>query len=133
MLQQSGGGIPFENIKEVLDPESLREISREIEAVHVSEAVRRYLVDLVHSTRDSEKIENGASPRASKALYLGGKAWAAMHGRDYVIPDDIQALAVPVLAHRVTIKSRLKHSGVTAESVIRELLAETPVILEPKE
>ena len=108
MLSQSGSGIPFASIREVLTAEDLHQIREEIEQIHVSESVRQYLVELVHRTRSSEKIEIGASPRASKALYQGSRAWAAMHGRDYVIPDDVQALAVPVLAHRVTPKSRVE-------------------------
>jgi len=130
MLRQSGSGIPFASVKEVLNKEELEAIREEIERVYVSDDVRRYLVELVHRTRNTEKIENGASPRASKALYQGSRAWAAMQGRDYVIPDDVQALAVPVLAHRITLKSRMKHSGMAAEAVIREILAETPVIFE---
>jgi MoxR-like ATPase len=77
---------------------------KEIRAVRMAKPVADYLIDLVRRTRENTLIRLGASPRASRALFKAAKAWGAMQGRDYVTPDDVQELAVPVLAHRLILK-----------------------------
>ncbi|MDO4330581.1 MAG: MoxR family ATPase [Lachnospiraceae bacterium] len=127
MLEQLGNSIPFASIHPVLSPDELTAVFQEIEQVHVSPAVRQYIVHLVHATRNHPRLETGASPRASKALFQGGRAWAAMEGRDFVTPDDIKAIAIPVLGHRVTLNSQARFSGVSAETIIAQILDTVPV------
>ena len=127
MLERLGNTIPYEEIHSVLSPEALAEVFAEIDRVHVSTAVRRYIVNLVHATRNHPLLETGASPRASKALFQGGKSWAAMEGRNFVTPDDIKAIAVPVLSHRITLKSQARFSGTSSDSIIENILASTEI------
>ena len=86
-----------------------------------------YIVRLVHATRSHPDVYLGASPRGSLALYRSGQAFAALMGRDYVIPDDIKRLAEPALAHRVIIKTSSSIHDIQQGSVIRELLESVPV------
>ncbi len=104
---------------------------REIEGVHISPAVRDYIVALVRATREHDKVRLGSSPRGVVALTCAARARAAMDGRDYVLPDDIKALAVPVLAHRLILRSQssVQLSG-SAEAVMEHLLSKVPVPLE---
>jgi len=89
--------------------------------------VSEYIVRLVHATRTHPDVYLGASPRGSIALYRAGQARAALLGRDYVIPDDVKALAGPALAHRLIIKTSSSIREVDAETVVRELLETVPV------
>ena len=99
----------------------------EIKQVFVSDAVKQYIVDLVHATRDCSQLENGASPRASICLYQGGKSLAAMAGRDYVVPEDVSGIFVPVLAHRVRLSRASAHAGKTAEGILGSVLSSVSV------
>ena len=98
-----------------------------IKEVYVDQAVAEYIVRLVHATREHPDVYLGASPRGSIALYRAGQALAGLLGRDYVIPDDIKALAEPALAHRLIIKTSSSIHDVQAGQVIRELLESTPI------
>jgi len=79
----------------------IRALAAAVHGVHVATQIRQYVIDLVNATRHSPELRLGASPRAALHLFRAGKAWAALDGRDFVIPDDVQALAGPVLAHRL--------------------------------
>ena len=83
-------------------------------------------------TRGHEKIKLGASPRASLGLYLASQAKAAIQGRNYVIPDDVKSLAVPVLAHRFIVKTEARMKGQTSEDIMKEILSAVPVPAESK-
>lgn len=122
MLVRLGSSIPFDRVSPVLSPEILLDIFKELENVHVEDKVREYMVSLVHATRNHSQIETGASPRASKALFSGSRAWAAMNGRDFVTPDDVKAIAIPVLSHRITLRSQARFSHTAPEQVIQEIL-----------
>jgi MoxR-like ATPase len=111
----------------VLDAHRLGALQALLEEVHVSEAVTDYIVSVVAATRTSRDLEVGASPRASLALLKLGRSLAALSGRDYVLPDDIKAVAGPVLGHRVMLRSELWARQVKAEEVIARLLEEVPV------
>jgi MoxR-like ATPase len=95
----------------------------------VVESIRRYILNLVHSTRNHPSLSLGASPRGSLALFRTAQARAALQSRDYVIPDDIKAVAVACLAHRMMINPENALSGETTEDVIRELLKKVEVPL----
>jgi len=100
---------------------------QEIRNVLVSEAVADYLVAVVSATRSDPSVRMGASPRASRALFRAAKAWAAMQGRNFVTPDDIQTLAIPVLAHRLLLTNEARISGITANTVIESIISTLPV------
>ena len=113
-------------LRPVLDAGGLTELQRVLEDVHVSEALGRYLVDIVAATRSSSRVQVGASPRGSLALLKLGRARAAAAGRDFVTPDDIKVLAAPALAHRLVLKTELWVRGVRPEDVVDELLSAVP-------
>ena len=127
MLSELGNTVPLDRVATVMDDEMFRRVFREIDGVHVSDAVQRYIVAVVQATRADQRAAAGASPRASKALYQGGKAWAAMQGRDFVTPDDVKEMAVPVLNHRILLKPQSRFGGITPERIIAEILGKTPV------
>ena len=101
--------------------------------VAVSDAVNRYIVALVQATRTCPQIKFGASPRASRTLYQGGKTWAAMHGRSFVTPDDIQDIFLPVMNHRITLTSDARLKKKTPEDVLTGLLESIEVPPHKKE
>ena len=118
---------PIETLEAVIAVEELRAVMEEIKTVYVSKPVKRYLVDLVNRTRQSPDVYLGASPRGSLALFRTGQAVAALAGRDFVLPDDIKSLAVPVLAHRVIVGPAARLRELSAEKIVEEILENLPV------
>jgi MoxR-like ATPase len=118
---------PLDDLEEVLSVEELRQLQTAVREVYVDSAVSDYIVRLVNATRNHPDVYLGASPRGSLALYRAGQAFAALLGRDYVIPDDIKRLAEPALAHRLIIKTSSSIHDVQAGQVVRELLESVPV------
>ena len=110
----------------LIDRDALLDMQRACEAVYVSEPVGLYMVDIVAATRDSQSVQVGASPRGSLALLKLSRCRAALDGRDYVTPDDVKSIAVPALAHRLTLRPELWVQRVSAEDVVRERLATVP-------
>jgi MoxR-like ATPase len=113
-------------LQPVIDRETLLEMQHAVEEVHVADSIRLYCVDLVAATRESHSSAVGASPRGSLALLKLGRCKAALAGRDYVLPDDIKSIAVPALAHRLVLRPELWVQRVSAEDVVREVLAAVP-------
>jgi MoxR-like ATPase len=113
-------------LEPVVDGPTLLAMQRAIEDVHVSESIRLYIVDLVRATRDSSRAQVGASPRGSLALYTLARAKAALAGRDFVTPDDVKRIAVPALAHRLTLPPELWVQRVRPEEVIGDVLRTVP-------
>ncbi|MBP3919132.1 MAG: MoxR family ATPase [Clostridia bacterium] len=115
---------PLINLQPVCTEEMLLDAQRSVREIYLSDAVKDYIIRIAGATRESDRLRLGVSPRASLALAHASQAWAAMHGRDHVLPDDIKALAVPVLAHRVVSRSqnavRLAQS---TENVIEYILS----------
>jgi MoxR-like ATPase len=107
--------------------ERLLAARKEISAVRVEPALFRYIVTLVTRTRSSAAVSLGASPRAAISLMLFSKAIAATEGRDYLIPDDIKAAALPVLRHRLILKPEADLEGMTADQVVREIVRSVEV------
>ena len=124
-------GAKAETVETVVTMDEVRAARAEIENVHISSAVADYMVRLIRATREQEKIKLGVSPRGVVAMTRASRAWAAMHGRDHVLPDDVKALAVPVLSHRIITRtnSSLQMSQ-SCESLIEYLLTKVPVVLE---
>lgn len=114
-------------ITQLSNPEQVLEMQAAVEEVYVEEDVERYMVELVGRTRDHPRVEVGASPRGSLALLKLSRARAALRGRDFVLPDDAKAVAVDALAHRLVLKPDPLIRGVRPETVVEEVLDETPV------
>ena len=127
MLFSLGNEIPFDSLSTVTTPEELIMAQKELSQVHVSTAVADYIVALVSSTRSNPMVRMGASPRASRALFRASKAWTAMSGRNFVTPDDVQALAQPVLAHRLLLSNEARLSGNSAQDILAQILSQLPV------
>jgi len=106
----------------VVDTAGVLELQRAVEQVHVSPSVGRYIVDIVAATRESPSTAVGASPRGSLALLKLSRCRAALQGRDFVTPDDVKAVAVPALAHRLMLKPELWVQRLSADDVVREVL-----------
>jgi MoxR-like ATPase len=118
---------PIDDIEEVVTGNELRAMQEGVREIYVDPQVSEYIVRLVTATRNHPDIYLGASPRGSLALYRAGQAYAALSGRDYVIPDDVKALAVPALAHRTIVKTAATVRDVDSTLIIRELLDSVPV------
>ena len=118
---------PLTQIEQVVGVEALTAAQERLKDVYVDPLVKRYIVDMIAQTRRHADIYLGASPRGSLALYRTGQARAAMLGRDYVLPDDIKALATPTLAHRLIVSPSARLRDVTGETVMREILSALPV------
>jgi MoxR-like ATPase len=110
----------------IIDGHGLRSLQAAVEAVHVGAAVGRYMVALATATRASSEVEVGASPRGSLALLRLSRARAALEGRDFVVPDDVKAVAVPALAHRLVLRPELWVRRVDAGDVVARVLGEVP-------
>jgi MoxR-like ATPase len=127
ILDEQKRAHPLDEIEVVLAVEELRDLQTAVKEIYVDSTVSDYIVRLVNGTRSHPDVYLGASPRGSLALYRAGQAMAALLGRDYVIPDDIKALAEPALAHRLIIKTSSTIHDVQPGLVVRELLDTTPV------
>ena len=118
---------PIDELGQVLDLDELRDMQSGIKEVYVDQAVAEYIVRLVTATREHPDVYLGASPRGSLNLYRAGQAFAALAGRDYVIPDDVKQLAVAVLAHRLIVKSQASLREVDPDQIVSEILTAVPV------
>lgn len=109
-------------VEAVIDAETLRAMQAGVERVHVDPDIARYCVDIATATRHDSSVQVGASPRGSQALLLVARSLAVLAGRDYVTPDDVKRVAVPVLAHRISLTAQAWANGVQAESVVTSVL-----------
>ncbi len=117
-------------IDAVIDAAELSEMQALVNQVLVDDAVRMYIVDIIQSSRTNQSLTLGASPRAGLALYKTSQARAALNGRDFVTPDDVKELALPVLSHRLIVASNARLRGRTAGQIVREILAGVSVPIE---
>jgi MoxR-like ATPase len=127
MLERFRVKDPLINLKAVASPEQITELQGARKKIRVSFPVREYIADIVRATRKSEDLRFGASPRGSLGLMRTGQALAALRGRDFVLPDDIKHLTVPVLAHRLILTDETRLRGATAEQFLEEILKQIPV------
>ncbi|MBM7606599.1 MoxR family ATPase [Metabacillus litoralis] len=118
---------PIHKIESVISKEELAELQDEIQTVYVDETIKNYIIDITSKTRKHPSVYLGASPRASIALMKAAQAYAFILGRDYIIPDDIQYLAVYTLAHRIILRSEAKFEGKSSEDIIGEIISRTSV------
>ncbi len=129
ILDTHTAGQPLGDIEPVTDAPSVAGMIEQAREVHVAPAIRRYIVSLVEATRAHGDVYLGASPRASIMLLRASRAMAAADERDYVIPDDVKALGVPVLGHRIIVTADAVMSGRSPGVIVREILAEVAVPL----
>lgn len=115
------------DIDQIASPELVIEMQSAVEDIHVDDGIEEYIVEVVSRTRQHPQVEIGSSPRGSLALFKLSKARAAIHGRDFVIPDDVKDVAVPGLAHRIILKPDPWIKGVRTESIVSEILEKVPV------
>ncbi len=113
---------PIESIKAMVTLEELQRMREAVRRVYVSPAVKRYIVELTRATRENPDVYLGASPRGSLGLVRTGQARAAMQGRDYVLPDDVKALAEYVLAHRIVTNPAARLKNLTSGQIVKEIL-----------
>jgi MoxR-like ATPase len=118
---------PVDTIGPVSDAPTIAQMQQSVKEIYVHEKVRDYIVRLVNRTRDSTHLTLGASPRASMMLFRAAQAYAAVAGRSYVIPDDIKALVVPVLQHRLILNPESRLRRVTTDLVLSEIMKEVAV------
>jgi MoxR-like ATPase len=127
MLERHAASEPLESLEPVTDAFAVRSLIATVRGVYASDAVKEYIVALARATRSSADLRLGASPRAALHLLRACKAHAAMSGRDHVLPDDVQALALPVLAHRLLPSADAQLSRRSPEDVVTTLLAHVPI------
>jgi len=114
-------------VRAVIAPADLAELRRQLAGITVRDEIVAYLMDIVRATREHEAILVGAGPRATQSLLLGSRAWAALAGRDFVTPDDIKAMSVPVLEHRLILRPEFEIEGVGVREVIARILEQMVV------
>ena len=129
ILSRFGKEDPYEKLTAVMDLSSVKELQERIKEVFVHREVENYMVEITAATRKKDKVLMGASPRAALALLRASKAYAALQGREYVIPDDVKVLSVPVLAHRLKLSYGVGQ-GEGGKTVIREILQSIPAPTE---
>lgn len=122
MLDVHGGASPLDALQPVTDAATVSAMVRAVREVHASPSVRQYIVDLTHATRSSSALRLGASPRATIHLLRASRAHAALAGRDHVLPDDVQQVAVPVLAHRLIPTGETQMAHRSTADVVQDLL-----------
>jgi MoxR-like ATPase len=118
---------PFERLQAVAEEQEILEVQELIRGVHLADSVKRYIVEIVQQTRNLPDVYLGASPRGSLALSRTAQARAAMHGRDYVLPDDVKFLAEATLGHRVILSSAARLQNLDTGDIVREVLGKTKV------
>ena len=118
---------PIQSLEQVITAEELRAAQEEVRGLYVDDLIKEYIVELVGASRKHPDVYLGASPRGSLALFKTAQARAAVQGRDYVTPDDIKALAIPTLAHRMIISPAARIKNVNSRSIVDELLRSVPV------
>ncbi len=130
MMENLGGQHPIENLESAVEGEVIPKLAQDVWKVHVEDSLKTYIVNLVNATRNHGDLALGASPRSTLALYRGAQARAAIQGRDYAIPDDIQKLAPFALPHRCIMRAQSALRGRTTEQTIAEILSTTTLELE---
>lgn len=130
ILQRFKETQPLDDLQAVLSSESLQELQKMVRRVRVEPVVENYIVELVRATRNHSGVELGVSPRGTLALFRSSQAYAALHGRSYVIPDDVKRVARPVLSHRMIATSQTRLHGRIMEQIIEEVLHNVSVPVE---
>lgn len=121
---------PLDELQPVIDNNALAEMQRAVQTIRVEDSIREYIVSIARTTRSHNAIELGVSPRGTLYLYHAAQAYAATHGRDYVLPDDIKYLAPFVLTHRLILGAQTRLRGRTTEDIVKEIVEAVPAPVE---
>ncbi len=127
LLQRYARQDPLISLEAVTTPAEIVQMQQQVRDVRMEEGVRAYLVQVVRATRDHPAVDLGVSPRGALALYRASQAWAAIHGRDFVLPDDVKELSPAVLTHRIHISPQTRLRGRTPQEVLAEVVNQVPV------
>jgi MoxR-like ATPase len=127
MIDSHGAASPLDDLEPVADAREVGKLIEVVRTIYVSPEVRRYVIELISATRTSPELRLGASPRATLHLVRAARAAAALDDRDYVLPDDVQALAVPVLAHRLLPTAEAQIGRRTTEQVVADIVRRVPL------
>lgn len=130
ILRRTVASRSVDDLSAVISREELLKAQDTYKTVQINEDLLRYIIQLTEATRQHPELSLGVSPRGAQALLKASQAWAALHGRDFVLPDDIKVLAEPVLAHRLVFRNRIRQQEGLAERIIQELLDQTEVPTE---
>jgi MoxR-like ATPase len=131
LVKRGAASISAEVVDAVVSAEEVLAAVADTASIRLHEDVRRYLVQVTRATRADQDVRLGASPRATLALHRAAQAWAAMQGREFVVPDDIKCLAVPVLAHRLIASLEARLRGRDAAAIVESILDSVPVPVTP--
>jgi MoxR-like ATPase len=121
---------PLPDLQPVTTPEEILRLQAERREIRIEESLRQYIVRVARATRSNSEIELGASPRATLALYQASQAWAAIQGRDYVLPDDVKRIAPHALTHRMMLSSQAQLRGRNPEELVATIVGAVPVPVE---
>ncbi|MCA9834566.1 MAG: MoxR family ATPase [Thermomicrobiales bacterium] len=127
MLDRQHQRHPLETLKQVASINDLKSAQEAVRQIHVAPSIREYIVAIVEATRNHDEVFLGASPRGSIALFNATRAWAAIRGRNFVLPDDVKFLATPTLAHRIIVSPSARMHGYDSRNVVADLLRQLPV------
>lgn len=130
ILERFRSDDPLEEVEAVTTPEEVLKLQEQRKAIRIEESIRSYIVKVARATREHAEIELGASPRATLALYQTSQAWAAIQGRDYVLPDDVKFMAPHVLTHRLMISPKAQLRGRRPEEMVADIVDSVPVPVE---
>ena len=118
---------PLERLTPCISTAEVIALKAAVKQVRISDELKRYIVDLTHATRRATGVQLGASPRASLALMKASQALALFDGQTFVTPEQIQEIAVPIIAHRLSLESQAKFSGTTTAGIVMDILKKVPV------
>lgn len=124
---QRKGHTPLEDVKPVLNAEKIKQYRDAVQQVHIEENLIKYIAEIIHETRNNPSLFLGASPRASVALLNSSKAFAAINGRDFVTPEDVKFVSLPVLRHRIMLTPDKEMEGITTDDVIKQIVDKVEV------
>ncbi|HHV29447.1 AAA family ATPase [Acetivibrio mesophilus] len=127
IIDRFGSENPLNRLEHVTTTQELIELKERVKEVRVEDCLKEYIINIVDMTRKDNNVVLGCSPRGSLNLYKASKAWAFIKGRDYVLPDDIQKMAVPVLSHRIIINQGAKMKNIKASDIISDIIQKTEV------
>jgi MoxR-like ATPase len=130
ILERFRASDPLQDLTPVTNPTEIQEMIHERQQIRVEKSLQDYIVRIARTTRENLEIELGASPRATLALYQTSQAWAALQGRDFVLPDDVKKMAPVVLCHRLMIAPQAELRGRRPEELIMDIVSSVPVPVE---
>ncbi|MFW5713130.1 MAG: AAA family ATPase [Brevefilum sp.] len=127
ILNRLKGQHPIETLKPIINPDEIQKLRPQISEVNLDETIVDYMIKIIDETRHHPDILLGGSPRATISLSKASRALAAVRGRDYILPDDVKYLAVPVLSHRLMLKPKAELRGITNERLVHQIIENTPL------